>query len=134
MSNLKVGDEVKIINLGAYYPSYTDMFIKMGFKNISINKLPSSIKTSVFTIFNTEIHPIRHKWLLGLENKNGDQVLINSDGVEKINTSITIKNKDIMYTRKEVIEVIEKYLLLEHFEIYTKTKRSSIKKWVKNNF
>ena len=78
---MQIGTEVKIVNDGKIYTTYSDMFEIMGFKNKSENVNPQRGEFwKTFTA--ARLHPDKDsRILVGIENEYGDQLLIGVSGL-----------------------------------------------------
>lgn len=93
MSTFKIGDSVIVKDNQEIYTTYTDMFEKLGFKNIIQNNL---IKNGqVATVFAIDVHPDHNETLLAIRDGFDNEVLISTEGVElAISHDLEISNKD----------------------------------------
>lgn len=84
---MKIGDKVKIKNFGRIYTTYTEMFIKMGFKNPIVPKEINDKKEFEdveFIVFAKEKHKYEKRKVFGIEDENGNQFLFSKRGIKKI--------------------------------------------------
>ena len=80
----KVGNIVKIRDTGFLFTTYDKMFKKLGFINIERNSGKNSLGL-LGEIFAIEQHPSDEDTILAAVNlENGEQILIDVDGIEKV--------------------------------------------------
>lgn len=79
-SKFKIGDSVRIIDIGEIYSTYPDMFIKLGFKNKSVNNYSHCGK--IGTVFGISEHlRFSEEILVAVRDEDGDEYLIHQDGL-----------------------------------------------------
>jgi len=77
MIQYNIGDVVRVKDTSSFYSNYTEMFVKMNFKNHKENYpiIPSDIMNTEFEIFGKETHPTSGLYIYGirdLNNKNNE--------------------------------------------------------------
>lgn len=91
---MKKGDKVKIIDAGHLYTTYTPMYKKFGFKDVSNNykNLPLENANDIFTVFAIDNHDQRSEiTLCAIRNDSGLELLINAVGLKQIEPEQTAK-------------------------------------------
>lgn len=79
-SKFKIGDSVRIIDIGEIYSTYLDMFIKLGFKNKEVNYYYNCVK--IGTVFGvSEDLRFSEEILVAVRDEDGDEYLIHQDGL-----------------------------------------------------
>lgn len=80
-SDFKVGDRVEIVQNGKIYSTYKDAFQAIGFKNKKENICKDGDQGTIFHICQ---HPDKNIIMLSINLDNGNQVLINKEGVKLV--------------------------------------------------
>lgn len=84
---MEIGNKVRITNFGNTYTSYSQMFIRLGFKNPEENDIPwkraTFYKNQVFTIFNISKHPTLKTTLYAIRHENLE-LLMGEGGIKRI--------------------------------------------------
>ena len=75
----EIGQVVEIVNPGETYPTYKEIFEKLGFRNRIENS--GFENGEIAQIFNVTMHPVTGATMLALVNKNGKECLIGHNGV-----------------------------------------------------
>ncbi|UXQ88797.1 protein of unknown function DUF5320 [Tenacibaculum phage Larrie] len=93
MTQIKIGDRVKIKDFGRACTTYEDKFKEMGFKNTKSNYTNGLSFDDVFKVFSTGIHEDGTE-MLGLE-RFGRQILISEVAVEKTKEELIMYKSDL---------------------------------------
>lgn len=152
---MKVGDKVKVTNVGNIYSSYDVMFTKLGFINKKHNPAPVYVGNVEWEIKNIVEHPREKVQLLHLDYK-GCEILIDKGGCELMENEIVEKPKFEIVGKQtwlnlevpitvgdlEVLAIMTIIIYLDKDEIksydtewvdcgYTKTRGVEITEWPK---
>lgn len=101
---MEIGDRVEIVKTAHIYPSYIEMFKKMGFKNVAVNS--KGYKDLVYKIFAIEPHLIfPYQLLYGIENEQGEQLLVSGLAIKTIERPNWKKPQKVKFDGQETFFV-----------------------------
>lgn len=115
------------------FPQIHTSFIQHYIEQYNIGNVITEVEVEYFTdipVISDKEYNMVESGELSYKNTNPYNI-----DILKLNTDNTINIKPLKnsWTREEQVDVIEKYLLLKEPDIYSKTSRTSIKEWIKNN-
>ena len=98
-SKFKIGDKVKVTNVGGVFSSYQEMAKIMDLKNWNEGNNPKN--KSIALIVNVQQHPcFIEKTIYGIESEDGKDYIIGEDGLESVKETKT----------SDVIKISRKHL------------------------
>ena len=113
---IEVGSKVVVVNNGRTFTTYSNMFLKMGFKNTDYNDLFENGTECI--VFAKQYQDDESRTICGIRDEKGNESLINIEGLELLSPPTTLEEKfDIINEFCEEMEVkitqkdIFKYLL-----------------------
>lgn len=83
---LRIGDKVKVTNVGSIYTSYKEMFDRLNFRKQRIN-YRDALEGDLGIVFAIAEHPKDPKTILvavEITSRDSSQILINIDGLRKL--------------------------------------------------
>jgi len=79
---IKLGGNVKVVDVDSIYKDYSDLFYQLGFTN---KKLNDQVKAGdIGKVFDIIDHPSQPDILLAIETEDGREALISSNGVSSV--------------------------------------------------
>lgn len=107
-SKFKIGDKVKVTNVGGVFSTYQEMAQIMDLKNWNEGNSPKN--KSIALIVNVQQHPcFTEKTIYGIESEDGKDYIMSEYALQKVEDNIKSKNETYSIKLKDMVELFTSY-------------------------
>ena len=107
-NKFKIGDKVKVTNVGGVFSTYQEMAQIMDLKNWNEGNSPKN--KSIALIVNVQQHPcFIEKTIYGIESEDGKDYIMSEYALQKVEDNIKSKNETYSVKLKDMVELFTSY-------------------------